>query len=77
MDVRIGVTHAPREINVEMDDGIDRQQLKADVATALADDAAVLWLTDKRGRDIGIPSSKVAYIEIGTADNDRKIGFGG
>jgi hypothetical protein len=77
VDVRIGVTHAPREINVEMDDGIDRQQLKADVATALADDAAVLWLTDKRGRDIGIPSSKVAYIEIGTADNDRKIGFGG
>jgi hypothetical protein len=50
VDVRIGVTHAPREINVEMDDGIDRQQLKADVATALADDAAVLWLTDKRGR---------------------------
>jgi len=77
VDVRIGVTHAPREINVEMDDGIDRQQLKADVATALADVAAVLWLTDKRGRDIGIPSSKVAYIEIGTADNDRKIGFGG
>ena len=77
MDVRIGVTHAPREINVEMDDGIDRQKLKADVAAALADDAAVLWLTDKRGRDIGIPSSKVAYVEIGTADNDRKIGFGG
>ena len=77
MDVRIGVTHAPREINVEMDDGIDRQQLKADVAAALADDDAVLWLTDKRGRDIGIPSSKVAYVEIGTADNDRKIGFGG
>jgi Protein of unknown function (DUF3107) len=77
VDVRIGVTHAPREINVEMDDGIDRQQLKADVAAALTDDDAVLWLTDKRGRDIGIPSSKVAYVEIGTADNDRKIGFGG
>jgi Protein of unknown function (DUF3107) len=77
VDVRIGVTHAPREINVEMDDGIDRQKLKADVAAALADDAAVLWLTDKRGRDIGIPSAKVAYVEIGTADNDRKIGFGG
>jgi hypothetical protein len=77
VDVRIGVTHAPREINIEMDDGTDRQKLKADVAAALADDDAVLWLTDKRGRDIGIPSSKVAYVEIGTADNDRKIGFGG
>jgi hypothetical protein len=77
VDVRIGVTHAPREINVEMDDGTDRQKLKADVAAALADGEAVLWLTDKRGRDIGIPSSKVAYVEIGTADNDRKIGFGG
>jgi hypothetical protein len=77
VDVRIGVTHAPREINVEMDDGTDRQKLKADVAAALADGEAVLWLTDKRGRDIGIPSSKVAYVEIGTSDNDRKIGFGG
>jgi Protein of unknown function (DUF3107) len=77
VDIRIGVTHAPREITVEMGDDTDREELKAQVAKALGDDDAVLWLSDRRGRDIGIPSSKVAYIEIGASNDDRKIGFGG
>ena len=77
MDIRIGVTHAPREINIEMGDETDRESLKSQVATALADDDAVLWLTDRRGRDIGIPSERIAYIEIGAPNDDRKIGFGG
>jgi hypothetical protein len=77
VDIRIGVTHAPREINIEMGDETDRESLKSQVATALADDGAVLWLTDRRGRDIGIPSERIAYIEIGAPNDDRKIGFGG
>jgi hypothetical protein len=77
VDIRIGVTHAPREINIEMGDETDRESLKSQVATALADDDAVLWLTDRRGRDIGIPSERIAYIEIGAPNDDRKIGFGG
>jgi hypothetical protein len=77
VDIRIGVTHAPREINIEMGDETDRDTLKKQVAAALADDDAVLWLTDRRGRDIGIPSERIAYIEIGAPNDDRKIGFGG
>jgi hypothetical protein len=77
VDIRIGVTHAPREINIEMGDDTDRDTLKKQVAAALADDDAVLWLTDRRGRDIGIPSERIAYIEIGAPNDDRKIGFGG
>jgi Protein of unknown function (DUF3107) len=77
VDIRIGVIHAPREISIEMGDETDRESLKSQVATALADDDAVLWLTDRRGRDIGIPSERIAYIEIGAPNDDRKIGFGG
>jgi hypothetical protein len=77
VDIRIGVTHAPREINIEMGDETDRESLKTQVAAALSDDDAVLWLTDRRGRDIGIPSERIAYIEIGAPNDDRKIGFGG
>jgi Protein of unknown function (DUF3107) len=36
----------------------------------------VLWLTDKRSRSIGVASSKIAYVELGTPEGDRKIGFG-
>ena len=37
----------------------------------------MLWITDKRGKDVVIPAAKIAYVELGSADGDRKIGFGG
>ncbi len=77
MDVRIGVTQAPRELNVELAEDVDRKKLKASVEAALSGATDVLWLTDKRGKDIGVPAAKIAYIELGSSDGDRKIGFGG
>ena len=76
MDVRIGVTQAPRELNVEVDDG-ERDDLKSRVDAALSGASDVLWLTDKRGREIGVPAAKIAYVEVGSPDGDRRIGFGG
>ncbi len=55
----------------------ERDELRAKVEAALSGASDVLWMTDKRGRDVGVPSAKIAYIEIGTADGDRRIGFGG
>ena len=77
MDVRIGVTQAPREINIELAENVDREELKARVEAALAGATDVLWISDKRGKDVAIPSAKIAYIELGSADGDRRIGFGG
>ena len=77
MDVRIGVTQAPREITIEMADDIDRPGVKSNIEAALAGAVDVLWLTDKKGRDIGVPAAKIAYVEIGTVEGQRRIGFGG
>ena len=77
MDVRIGVTQAPREINIELAEDADRDELKSRVEAALAGATEVLWIVDKRGKDVAVPSAKIAYIELGSADGDRKIGFGG
>jgi hypothetical protein len=76
VDVRIGVTQAPREISVEVDDD-NRDDVKSKVEAALSGATDVLWITDKRGRDIGVPAAKIAYVEVGSADGDRRIGFGG
>lgn len=75
VDVRIGVTQAPRELSLEVDDA-DRDDLKARVEAALAGAVDVLWVTDRRGRDIGIPAAKIAYVEVGSTAGDRRIGFG-
>jgi len=76
VDVRIGVTQAPRELSLELADDTDRDALKARIREALAGDDGVLWLVDSRGREVVIPAKKVAYVELGTVDGDRRIGFG-
>jgi uncharacterized protein DUF3107 len=75
MDVRVGVTQTPKEIHVELPDGADQDKLIADVETALSAESGVLWLTDRKGRRVGIPAGKVAYIEIGSPADARRVGF--
>ena len=70
------MTQAPRELTVEVPDD-ERADVRARIDAALGGAADVLWLTDKRGREIGVPAAKIAYVEVGTPDGDRRIGFGG
>lgn len=76
MDVRIGVTYTPKELEVELSDDTDRDQLVQDVEAALGKAEGVLWLTDRKGRRVGVPSSKVAYVEVGSPADERRVGFG-
>ena len=75
MDVRIGVTYTPKEIDVELAADTDRAKLKTDIEEALGNADGVLWMTDSHGREYAVPSAKIAYIEIGGADGERRIGF--
>ena len=75
MDVRIGVTHTPKEIEIELADGVEADALVAQIEQALSG-GTVLWLTDRRGRRVGVPSARVAYVELNTGSEDRRVGFG-
>ena len=74
MEVRIGVVYTPREIVLEMGD--DSETVSAAIETAVREKNALLWLTDSKGQRLGIPTDKLAYVEIAGADSDRKVGFG-
>jgi hypothetical protein len=37
----------------------------------------VLWLTDRKGRQVGVAVDKLAWIELGTGSDKGRIGFGG
>ncbi|HVN52495.1 MAG TPA: DUF3107 domain-containing protein [Acidimicrobiales bacterium] len=76
MDVRIGVTHAAKEIEIELAPDADREKIRKRIDEALSDEAKVLWLTDKSGRDVAVASAKIAYVELGGPDGERRIGFG-
>ena len=76
MDVRIGVQHTMKEIEVELPSDADRDEIKSRIETALSSDTNTLWLSDRHGKDVAIPSAKIAYVELGSADHERRIGFG-
>ncbi|MFP5326445.1 MAG: DUF3107 domain-containing protein [Acidimicrobiia bacterium] len=76
MDVRIGVLHTPRELEIEMADDTDRDQLLSEIETQLGQESGVLWLTDRRGRRIAVPVSRVAFVEVGSPKEERRVGFG-
>ena len=75
MDVRIGITQTPKELEVEMPDDADRDKVVADIEKLLKTGDGVLWLTDRKGRRVGVPVVKVAYVEVGApaARSPRRV----
>lgn len=76
VDVRIGLTQSPKELEIQLEDGADPAALRKQVDAALGE-GATLWLTDRKGRQVGVPAAKLAYVEIGSPQDERRIGFGG
>lgn len=73
MEVKIGVVYTARELTVEIDS--TEEEIRGLVDDAVKGEAAILWLTDRRGRQVGVPSDKLAYVEF-VADDSRQVGFG-
>ena len=75
MEVRIGIVQTPKEIEIDLGEGADRDSVLQEIDESL-ERGGVLWLTDRRGRRIGVPTSQVAYVEVGAPSNERRVGFG-
>ena len=73
MDVKLGVIYSPKELVIETDQAAD--EIIGRVDSAVAGKAQVLWLTDTKGRRVGIPTEKLAYVEVGEEHPDRRVGF--
>ena len=73
MEVRIGVVHTPKELTLELDASLD--EVKKSIEKALSDDG-VLWLTDSRGRTVGVPAERIAYVELEVEGGTKRVGFG-
>jgi hypothetical protein len=73
VEVKIGVQHAPREINIESVQSAE--EVEKAVADALSGAAKLLSLTDEHGRKVLVPADRLAYVEIGEP-SQRRVGFG-
>ncbi len=72
MEVKIGVTHANRELTFESNESAANMQ-KA-ITDALASDNGLLVLSDDKGRTIYVPVDKLAYVDI-AGEQGRRVGF--
>ena len=75
MEIRIGVTQSPKEIEVDMGDDVAGDKLVEEITASVGKEGAMLWLTDKKGRRVGIPTGKLAYVEIGAPRSGQRVGF--
>ncbi len=75
MDIRIGIVQSMKELDVELPEDAERDQVIAQVEEVLDTDK-VLWLTDRKGRRVGVPAARIAYVEVGSPKSERVVGFG-
>jgi hypothetical protein len=74
MQIRIGIVQSMKDLELEVAAGTSAADLQALVATALENDT-VLWLTDVKGRTVGVPAARISYVEM-AKPTERSVGFG-
>jgi hypothetical protein len=72
VEVKVGVADTARELTINSTQ--TPEEVESLVSDALKGTSGSLTLVDDKGRRYVVPSARVAYVEIGSADS-RKVGF--
>jgi len=72
VEIKVGVADTARELLINS--AQTPEEVEALVADALLNSSGTLSLIDDKGRRYVVPSARVAYVEIGSADS-RRVGF--
>jgi hypothetical protein len=72
VEIRIGILNAPRELSFESTQSA--AEVSSAVQTALDSGSNHLSLTDDKGTVYLVPTSGVAYVQIGSEES-RRVGF--
>lgn len=72
MEIRIGIAHTGRELSFETNENADA--VRTTVTEALTSGAAYVTLSDAKGSSYIVPTSGIAFVEVGT-DQSRRVGF--
>ena len=70
--VKIGITYAPRELDIDVADG---DAFMTEFEQVVNGAAKVWWIDDQEGHRHGIVVDKIAYVDV-EAERERLVGFG-
>lgn len=74
IEIRIGVSDTPKELTLEVDE--KPESISEVVEKALGNGSGMFWITDRKGRRVGVPSAKLTYVEIDPETSPKAVGFG-
>ncbi|MFT4219790.1 MAG: DUF3107 domain-containing protein [Microbacterium sp.] len=72
MEIRIGIANTGRELSFDTNESAEA--VKKAIATALDSAATHVVLADSKGNSYIVPTSGLAYVEIGSEES-RRVGF--
>lgn len=72
MEIRIGIINTGRELSFDTAESAD--EIRGRVAAALEQSASHLNFSDAKGSSYIVPTTNLAYIELGTEES-RRVGF--
>jgi len=72
VEVRVGIADSSRELVVSS--GLTPDEVESLVADALKEQHGQFTLVDTKGARFVVPTSRIAYVEIGPSDT-RRVGF--
>lgn len=73
MEIAIGIQHVGRELRLEVEESA--KDMRKAVDEAFDKERKMVWVTATNGRQIGVPTEKLAYVEIASEKTDRPVGF--
>ncbi len=72
MEIRIGIANTGRELSFDTNE--PTADVKKSIATALDAGATHVTFSDTKGNSYIVPTTGLAYIELGTEES-RRVGF--
>ncbi|CAG4929724.1 unnamed protein product, partial [Acidithrix sp. C25] len=76
VDIKIGFLDSSRELAFEVGDDKDQNEFVETLNALTKSQDALHWIEDKKGRKIGVAPGKIAYIVVGSQQEERRVGFG-
>lgn len=73
MKVRIGIADSTKVIELEV---ADAKEFESSFSELIASNESLVWVEDSKKRRVGIPVSRVSYVEVETDDAKTNVGFG-
>ncbi len=71
MKVRIGIADTDKLVELDVEDA---EAFRKDLESAIAS-GGMGWFVDSKGRTVGVPGSRVAFVEFEDSGREKMVGF--